>query len=268
MDEGLTMNGMEDTIGANEQEVAEPVESSVAEDTVDTSEEVQESDEPVVDRNAIAAAARREAEGKLRERDAEIKRRFGNYKNPITGKAIETEKDYFEALDAQETLRRNQELESKGIDPSIIDDAIKNNPVVRQAQMVLEQNQQQLLQNDIAEQIKQISALDPSIKSFEDLANIKNQDALLSMVQKGYSLVDAFKLANYDELMGKSKAAAEQKAINQAKGKSHLTPTTSGASANDGLEDIPVNQLDKWRAFFPDASEKELKEKYNRSRKK
>lgn len=267
MSDGL-MNGEDITVGVEEQEVADPVESSVADEEVETStEEVGESAEPEIDRNAIAAAARREAEAKLKERDAEIKRRFGHLKNPITGKSIESEKDYFEALDAQEELKRNEELKSKGIDPSIIDDAIKNNPVVRQAQMVIEANQKQLLENDIAEQIKQISTLDPSIKSFEDLANSNNQDVLLSLVQKGYSLVDAFRIANFDELMGKKSAAAEQKAINQAKGKAHLTPTTSGTSANDGMEDIPEGQMAKWRAFFPDASDKELREKYNRSRK-
>jgi hypothetical protein len=270
MSEEFTSVDVESTdTGVEAQEVAEPAESSLAETEVETTEEVeQESAKPDFDRNAIAAAARREAESKLRERDAEIKRRFGHLQNPITKKNIETEKDYFDALDAQETLRREEELRSKGIDPSIIDDAIKNNPVVRQAQMVLEHNQQQLLQNDIAEQIKRINALDPSIKTFEDLANSDNQETLLDLVKQGYSLEHAYKVANFDTLMGKKSAAAEQKAINQAKGKSHLTPTTSGANIDDGMEDIPDGQLSKWRAFFPDATDKELREKYNRSKRK
>ena len=245
-------------------EVAEPIEED--EETVEEVDETPEQEEePTFDKNAIAAAARREAEAKLKERDAEYKRRFGHLKNPMTGKAVESEKDYLEALDAQETLRRNQELQEKGIDPSIIDEAIANNPLVRQAEAVLKQNQLQILQNDIDNQIKMINAIDPSIKSFNDLENTVGKDAMLEMVQRGYGLYDAYRLANYDALMEKRSAAAEQRAVNQAKGKSHLTPTTSGSTQSDGMEDIPDSQISKWRAFFPDASDKELREKYNRA---
>lgn len=254
-------------VGVEESELAETTEDVETEaEVVEEGEEEQEVTEPAFDKNAIAAAARREAEAELKKRDAEYARRFANYTNPVTGKPIQSERDYFEALDAQETIRRNQELRDKGVDPAIIDQAIANNPMVRQAEMVLEQTRQEQLQRGIEEEIRQINALDPTIKSFTDLENCPNRDALLEMVQKGYSLYDAYRLANYDQLMSRKSAAAEQKAINQAKGKSHLTPTSSGSSQNDGLEDIPVSQLDKWRAFFPDASEKELKEKYNRAK--
>lgn len=250
-------------------EVAEPIDEENADVDVDEeSVEEQEVAEPVVDRNAIAAAARREAEAKLKERDAEYTRRFGHLKNPITGQPIQSEKDYFEALDAQETIRRNQELQEKGIDPSIIDRAIANNPVVRQAEMVIEQNKQQMLANDIENQLKIINALDPSIKTFNDLANVGDQQLMLDLVNRGYALSDAYKIANFDNLIGKKSAAAEQKAINQAKGKSHLTPTSSGSTQDDGMKDIPDSALAKWKAFFPDDTPKQLKERYNRAIKK
>lgn len=258
--------------GENASEAAEPIESEgsaeVVEDTslTEESEETPEVAEPVFDKNAIAAAARREAEAKLKAQDAEFARRFGNFKHPITGKNISSMQEYLDALDAQETMQRNQELEKAGIDPAIIDRAIANNPTVRQAEMVLEQNKQQMIQNDIEKEIKIINSLDSSIKSFEDLENSANKEMLVELVSKGYSLSDAFRVANFDRLIGLGKAAAEQKAINQAKGKSHLTPTTSGTNANDGLEDIPEKDIAKWRAFFPDASAKELREKYNKAK--
>ena len=263
----------EDEAGAEEQEVATLAESDEAEVVEEPSEEEESEEEPevaepVIDKNAIAAAARREAEAKLKARDLEFARRFGHLKNPITGKSIESERDYFEALDAQETIKRNQELEEKGVDPSLIDEAIRNNPVVRQAEMVLEQQKQQMIHSDIETQIKLIGQIDPSVKSFNDLENSANKAAMLDLVSRGYSLCDAYKLANFDVLMGKKTAAAEQKAINQAKGKSHLVPTSSGTNVNDGLEDIPEKELSKWRAFFPEASAKELREKYNRARRK
>lgn len=256
-----------DESGEEVSEVAEPIEDVTEEVSEEQAEEENVVEEPEFDRNAIAAAARREAEAKLRARDEEFVRRFGDLKNPETGAPIRNEADYFAALDAQERMKRNQELRDKGIDPSIIDNAIKNNPVVRQAEMVLQQNQAQILQHDIEEQVKQINAIDPSIRSLEDIANNEAYADILRMVQGGYGLFDAYRLANYDSLLGKSKAAAEQKAINQAKGKSHLTPTSSGSTQGDGLEDIPESAIAKWRAFFPDATDKELREKYNRARK-
>ena len=273
----LSMNlqffGEEGDTGAEVSEIAEPIDSTVdSAEVVDGSEVEsegetieQESTEPVFDQNAIAAAARREAEAKLKERDAEIVRRFGHLKNPITGKAIESEKDYFEALDAQETLKRNRELEEKGIDPTIIDQAIANNPIVRQAEQVMAEAQQAKLNADIENQIKMINSFDPTIKSVNDLENSPHKEEMIGMVQKGYSLYDAYRLANLEEVMGKKSAAAKQAAINQAKGKDHLTPTTSGSSANDGMMDIPEKEMSKWRAFFPDASAKELREKYNKA---
>lgn len=263
--------------GANEMETAEPSETVTDNEQIEAeSEEVDVSEPEVVqsaEDNARYAAARRAAEEQLKGYqqqqqllDAEFEKRFAGYKNPITGQPVRTSKDYLDALDAQQRLETNRKLEENGINPEIIENAINNNPVVKQAQEILQRTQleqaERSMQNDIAE----ISKLDANIKSLDDLGKQPYAQELVRYVNSGLSLYEAYKLANFENLINQKSEASKQAAINQAKGKSHLS-ATDGVTTSDGLLDIPEKELSKWRAFYPDASLKELKEKYNRVRK-
>lgn len=259
--------------GAKEVESAEPSETVTEEEVVEENEDVSEP-EPVqtAEDNAKFAAARRQAEEQLREYqhqkellDAEFAKRFEGYTNPITGQPVKTSKDYLEALDAQQRLETNRRLEENGINPAIIENAINNNPVVMQAQEILRMNQIEQAKISMQNDITEISKLDASIKTIDDLGNKPYAQDLISYVNSGLSLIDAFKLANFESLINQKSEASKQAAINQAKGKAHLS-ATDGISNSDELLDIPENDIPKWKAFFPDASMKELKEKYNRTK--
>ena len=259
--------------GVKEVESAEPSETVTEEEVVEENEDVSEP-EPVqtAEDNAKFAAARRQAEEQLREYqhqkellDAEFAKRFEGYTNPITGQPVKTSKDYLEALDAQQRLETNRRLEENGINPAIIENAINNNPVVMQAQEILRMNQIEQAKISMQNDITEISKLDASIKTIDDLGNKPYAQDLISYVNSGLSLIDAFKLANFESLINQKSEASKQAAINQAKGKAHLS-ATDGISNSDELLDIPENEISKWKAFFPDASMKELKEKYNRTK--
>lgn len=261
--------------GAKEVESAEPSETVTEEEVVEENEDVSEP-EPVqtAEDNAKFAAARRQAEEQLREYqhqkellDAEFAKRFEGYTNPITGQPVKTSKDYLEALDAQQRLETNRRLEENGINPAIIENAINNNPVVMQAQEILRMNQIEQAKISMQNDITEISKLDASIKTIDDLGNKPYAQDLISYVNSGLSLIDAFKLANFESLINQKSEASKQAAINQAKGKAHLS-ATDGISNSDELLDIPESDIPKWKAFFPDASMKELKEKYNRTKKR
>lgn len=261
--------------GVKEVESAEPSETVTEEEVVEENEDVSEP-EPVqtAEDNAKFAAARRQAEEQLREYqhqkellDAEFAKRFEGYTNPITGQPVKTSKDYLEALDAQQRLETNRRLEENGINPAIIENAINNNPVVMQAQEILRMNQIEQAKISMQNDITEISKLDASIKTIDDLGNKPYAQDLISYVNSGLSLIDAFKLANFESLINQKSEASKQAAINQAKGKAHLS-ATDGISNSDELLDIPESDIPKWKAFFPDASMKELKEKYNRTKKR
>ncbi len=225
--------------------------------------------DPVIDQNAAYAAARRRAEQhynqQIANRDAEYARRFGHLRNPETGQPIRSEKDYFAALDAQERLGVQEQLRSQGVDPAMLDRVIQNNPTIRQAQQVIHQARVDKGNQMLDAQIKEISEFYPEVKSLEDIAKMETFRTFDRYVRSGMNLVDAFKLANYDALVGRGAAASRQAAINSAKSTGHLIPVDGGANGPEGEVDIPKNELGLWQDIYPGLSYKELKAKYNRT---
>ena len=82
----------------------------------------------------------------------------------------------------------------------------------------------------------------------------------MAMVSNGVDLVSAYKVVNFDRLRSNTSAAAQQAAINQARGKSHLNPANE-ISTPDGLVDIPANELESWKQVYPNLSVSEIKKK-------
>lgn len=259
----------------NTQEVAEPEDTEVSEveeestEPTEVEESTPETEVQTAEENARYAAARRRAEQEIKNRDAEFARRFKDYQNPITHKPILSERDYFEALDAQETLKRNEELRSKGVDPQMFEEMVSrqvaNNPAVLQAQEVMTAFQHAQAQSTMENDLKAIQKLNPDIKSADDLVKDPSFGAVLGYFNNGLPMPEAYKLANFDKLLANNNASAKQKAINNMKGTQHLNPTDGLSSGEGGGVDIPADELNAWKKAFPEASMKELKEKYNRS---
>lgn len=270
----------EEGVSENTSEVAEPTEDVTTEDSSTSTEgegttentETEPSNVQSDEDNAKFAAARRRAEAEFNQKqqalDAEFARRFEGYENPITHEPIRNQKDYFAALDAQEKLARDKELEDKGIDPKVFEDMVNrqvnNNPIVQQAQEVLNHARQSQLENTIAEGLREISTLDPNIKTIDDILNLPNAQQIIGYT-KQLSLVDAYKLANFDSLMQGKVAGAKQAALNNINGTSHLNQTDNIATADNGEVEIPQSELAQWKKAFPHATHAELRKKYNSS---
>ena len=263
---------------ANEVEVATPSEiESGAESTesaVESTEtDVEENNVQSDEENSRYAAARRRAEQEFAERqrlqDAEFERRFKDYENPITHQPIRSQKDYLEALDAQEKLQFEQNLASGNVNTddlnSYIEKQVSNNPVVLQAQAIMEANQKAQAESAINECVKEISKFDSSVKTIEDITSAPNFDKILAHVQNGMDLTSAYKIVNFDTLMAHQVASSKQATINNMKSTQHLNQTNGVASSNDSGVDIPESELKAWQRAFPEASMKELRAKYNRT---
>lgn len=272
----LQFFGEEEVESVNTQEVAEPEDTEVSEveeestEPTEVEESTPETEVQTAEENARYAAARRRAEQEIKNRDAEFARRFKDYQNPITHKPILSERDYFEALDAQETLKRNEELRSKGVDPQMFEDMVSrqvaNNPAVLQAQEVMTAFQHAQAQSTMENDLKAIQKLNPDIKSADDLVKDPSFGAVLGYFNNGLPMPEAYKLANFDKLLANNNASAKQKAINNMKGTQHLNPTDGLTSGEDGGVDIPQDELPTWKKAFPDLSMKDLRAKYNRTR--
>lgn len=251
-----------------------PDEEDEAEESTDDSEEEEEEPEQTEDfkneENAKFAAIRRKAEADAKARaDARIARLCNGSVHPRTGQPIRTLEEYEDALAIQNKMIRDQELQSKGVDPSIVDraisEAIQNNPAVRQAEAMIYQQNLEKANAQLKQDFAEIQKIDPSIKSPADLNNLENIDQILGLVrEKKISLVDAFKAVEFNNLLAKGKAGAKQAAINQARGKAHLQGADSLAEDNEDVE-IPKAEYKSLREVFPNKTGKELKKLYNQT---
>lgn len=228
--------------------------------------------------NAKYAAMRRKAEAEARRKfasqQAELDRQFtsmfGEYVNPETGAPIRGARDYFNAMRAQQDRQTRNQLEQAGVDPNLIDNAVRNNPAVQYANAVIEQQQQEQAQFMISEDIEAIRAIDPTIKSADDVAMLETYPQMVDMIQRSggrVRLSEAYKMVNFERLVSNQRQAGQQSAINQARSKGHLNAAAGVSGSVDG-EDIPTGELAEWKEWFPDKSAKELRALYNRSRKR
>ena len=257
-------------LSAEMSENAEPTtseEGTEVEQTEETTEEQPEQPEVQnVDVNAIYAEARRTAEANARKAqkaiDEEYVRRFGHLNNPVTGQPIRSQADYLAALDAQEEMKAKAKLQEQGIDPSLIDNAVANNPIVRQAQSVMEKAKQEQIFGQIGAEVQILHQIDPSINTVFDVPpDVVN---IVTRSNGNINLVDAYKIANFGKVSQSQQEAIKQTAINQAKGKQHLAPVNGVATPDEGVE-IPESELAMWKDMFPDKSKAELKKLYNKT---
>lgn len=275
----------EETIGENATDTADQSEVVTEEQTTDTEPSEPTGNEPTPqdvtqqtpvqspEDNTKFATARRQAEREFAERqksvDLEYQRRFSGYVNPLTNQPIRSQKDYLDALDAQEVVKQRQELQEKGIDPDmlsqIVSRQVENNPVVRQAQEVMQQTINNQSNQMISEDIKEIMRIDPSVKSMEDVAKSPNINQILSLTQSGLRFADAYKVANMDLLISNKAVSAKQSAINNIKGTQHLNATNNISANNDSSVDIPSSELTNWQDAYPDLSMADLRKKYNQT---
>ena len=259
-------------IGAEDEEIADLHDSE--EGTEETPEETPAEEpevpqENVIDRNAIFAEARRVAEANARKaqiaRDNEFLTRFGHLKNPKTGQPIRSEADYLAALDAQEEMKAKAQLEQNGVDPSLIDTLVNNNPAIRQAQAVMAQQQESQMIGQIFNDIAELKTIDPSINTLQDVPPDVLRCVLdNASVGRHVSLAEAYKLTHFGQVSETQQAAIKQNAINQAKGKQHLAPVNGVSTPDEGVE-IPESELATWRETFPDKSKAELRKLYNKT---
>ena len=250
-----------------EMTAAEETVTTETEATAEQSEAEEEGgaveDKPTPDLNAIYANARRKAEAEFKsiqaKRDEEFVRRFGNYVNPETGARIQSEKDYFDALDAQERMAARQELEQAGVDVNMINRLVENTPAVKAANAYIESERQRQVVEAVNREVAEINKLNPNIKSFEDVPQ-----EVVEMVTRGEAsnLVNAYKVFDYGSVSKQREAAIKQETLNQVRGKQHLQPA-NGVSADNGMVEIPMEAMSTWRKFYPDLSLAELTKKFN-----
>lgn len=268
-DEGAEGEGVNETEAADQSETAD-VDTDANVDIGATEETAEpQKQEQSRETNAAFANMRRELEAMKRQQqeiDESYARQYGHLVNPETNQPIRGARDYFEALAAQERMNAREQLQQANVDPSLIDKMIQNSPVIRQAEAATAELNNIRARQMMEEDFKEVLRMDPTLSSQEDIIKADNYQDVVSYVQThpGMRFSDAYKLVNFDRLASSRTAAAKQAAINDVKGKNHLS---TGAALNvaDNEEDIPPTMIEKYKELFPDKSMKELKSLYNKT---
>lgn len=193
-------------------------------------------------------------------------------KNTFTGEPITTMEQFNEWDQKFKAEKLQQELAAGKLTQEGLNAAISEHPMVKQAAEIVRQHgvqeaqhQQEAFQAKVDDQIAQIGKLDPSIKSVNDLLNMPTSKEFYAYVHQGHDFLSAFKLANFDRLTAANAEAERQRAMNNARGKEHMTPV--GNNRGSGALSVPAKELAYYRAFNPNATEADIQVHFNKYKK-
>lgn len=268
-------NGVTESVADSEPNLEE---TAAEETTQQAQEPAQESateepaEEPEIP-DSVWAIARKRSEREAQARiDRQIAQRFGQYKNPATGKNIATLDDYFAAMDAQAEQSRQEAIDRMTANQSreqqeALRQILANDPEKRR----LNARVQELEQKQIDEQagaafnrdFAELQKLEPALKTVNDLEKLDGFDKIVQLVQeKGLDMVTAYKAVNFGKATQASQAAGKQAAINAAKGKNHLA--AHDGQAQPGTQKVmSESMLNLAKEAFPDKSDAEIQKLYN-----
>lgn len=223
---------------------------------------------------AVNAAVEAALEAERNKANAQMQAFFAKagLKDTFTGESI-TNMEQFEQWSRKfEQAKLEQDLKKGKLTPESLATAIGNHPVMQQAAQAMQQQEQQRRQQErevdqarIQTEIQEIGKLDASIKTVQDLLNMPRAKEFYDFVGKGYSFLDAYRLANFDALTARTAEAAKQQALNNARGKDHLNAT--GNPRGEGAMQVPAKDMAMFRMFNPNATEAEIQVYYNKYKK-
>lgn len=275
-DVGETNDTNIDDVGEDGDESGDIVDGAESETTTENTVDTNQQQPWKNQQNAQFAAQRRRqeeaqriAQAKQAARDAVYAEQFSGTLNPYTGQPIKTEADYRAYMQAYNA----EILKNAGIQQEQFNKIVENDPRIQQAQAVIAEQQQQKQQiarmkqqQELDNAVEKIKKIDKSVKTEQDIINNAHFTEIADMWKRGYSLEDAYYLANRAEMEQKKQAATRQQTINQVAGKSHMKATGQNGTGDEII--VPPDQMAMYKRFMPDASEADIKKHYARMTKK
>lgn len=230
--------------------------------------------------DAAVSAARQEEQQRAADAMRNLFARAG-MRNTFTGEPITTQEEF----DAWQTRFRNEQLQSQLAEGKLtvdgLNELVDNHPVVKQARAAMEAAQpeappasaaqaapsaapaQQVIdQARVDAELSEIRKLDPSVTDLGSILSSPTGKEFYANVQKGYSFIDSFRLANFDRLTVAKAQAARQQAVLNDRGKGHMTG--AGNNRGSGALSVPASEMAMFRAFNPNATEADIQAYYNK----
>lgn len=170
----------------------------------------------------------------------------------------------FDSWEELEEYSNNQQLEDLGVEDkdafnNYINNVINNNPEILKARKIIAEQEARDSEARLEKEIMEISKLDPSIKTVQDLVNHPSYNNIVNRVQKGASVLDAYKLENFDVLTNRTADAAAQSVYNNINNKQHLK-TTTGNATTDVV--VPSEVYAMYKRNLPTWTDEQIKKHY------
>ena len=260
---------------AEETETAEPEAIEPQDAAADETEEGgQETAKQSRQENSRYAAARRKAEQERDEAIARVKEEAAReadqliadmgIKNPYTGEKITTRAEYNAYKQTHEQRRQQQIQQKLDMDDDEFNQMVEDLPVVKEArakaqeaERLTKQQREQEARAQVEREMANITAMNPNIKTAEDLSRDDQYKKILDYVKMGHPLDEAYRFAHIDDLAQRS---GRQQAINRA-GKAHMTSTQA---RGEGAAAVPAEVNDWYRKLNPKSSDEDIARHYNR----
>ena len=280
-DEPETAAGGEIPAGETARDVTAPAEQQQQ----DTNEQKRQKDSQTKTENAKYAAARRKAE-RDRDRMVEEARREARGEaekevdqmiagaklvNPYTEAPIRSKADFLAwqtQYDQENSERVKEQMEEAGIAESDVKQLIENHPVVQEARASLEEiraarekAEAQRIRAVVDEELAKIRQWDGTVQNLTDLTATDHYQDIYEKVKRGYSLSDAYYLANREKLSQQTAAKAERSALNHVMSKDHLSGTKPRGA---GDHFVPPEVMSEFRRLLPNASAEEIRRYYQK----
>jgi hypothetical protein len=187
--------------------------------------------------------------------------------DPVTGEAV----DSLEKLEKYKAARVFEQardgITNGDLTPEAFNALVEQTPAfqraaeaVRQAEQAQAEARKTQAEAEAARQIEQIGRYDASVKSIDDLLKLDRADTLRGYVMdKGLTLIDAYRLTYADEIETRRADAAAAQAAKMAKSKQHLTRTDMRGA---GAPEVPPEQLDAYKTLLPGWDDEKIRSDY------
>lgn len=218
---------------------------------------------------AIAERGRQEAQ---REFDRTLREVFSSLglTDPDNGnQPITTLEDFRRYQSAKDNAKLRRDLKNGELTPETLQTALMQSPQIKQlianaAKAQEDAGKQEFIARRETE-LAEIRKLNPGVQTLTDIVEMETGPEFIGYVNRGLGYLEAYKLANHDQLVSRARAAGEQAARNAEAGKRHLQPVRA---ASGEPVTVPEEVKRMYRKFTPEISEQEILRHYKETLKK
>lgn len=187
------------------------------------------------------------------------------------GKPITSKEEFDAWQDRARTERLSRQLRDGSLTPEAFQQAVDASPTVRAAKDFMDRMEaaeqerkaretEARFKEQVAAELTEIRKLNPGVKSLEDIMRMETGPRFAQLVrERGMSYLEAFQLANMDDILKAGSMAAAEGAARQQHSKDHLR---SSAGVGAVPREVPRAVVMQYRELFPDWTMEQIRADY------